>query len=37
MIHHSYSTDEAAEDIYELFNNNKGGQDEWDHRVCRTS
>jgi hypothetical protein len=21
MIHHGYSTDEAAEDIYELFNN----------------
>ncbi len=28
MIHHGYSTDEAAEDIYELFNDNKGGQDE---------
>jgi hypothetical protein len=26
MIHHGYSTDEAAEDIYELFNDNKGGQ-----------
>ena len=28
MIHHGYSTDEAAEDIYELFNDNIGGQDE---------
>jgi hypothetical protein len=28
MIHHGYSTDEAAEDIYELFNDNKGGQDD---------
>jgi hypothetical protein len=26
MIHHGYSTDEAAEDIYELFNDNIGGQ-----------
>jgi hypothetical protein len=28
MIHHGYSTDEAAEDIYELFNDNKGGKDD---------
>lgn len=28
MIHYGYSTDEAAEDIYELFNDKKGGQDE---------
>ena len=28
MIHHGYSTDEAAQDIYELFNDNIGGQDE---------
>jgi hypothetical protein len=28
IIHHGYSTDEAAEDIYELFNDNIGGQDE---------
>jgi len=28
MIHHGYSTDEAAEDIYELFNNNKGGNND---------
>jgi anaerobic ribonucleoside-triphosphate reductase len=26
MIHYGYSKDEAAEDIYELFNDNKGGQ-----------
>jgi hypothetical protein len=28
MIDHGYSRDEAAEDIYELFNNNKGGKNE---------
>jgi hypothetical protein len=28
MIHYGYSTDEAAEDIYELFSDNKGDQDE---------
>jgi hypothetical protein len=28
MVNYGYSTDEAAEDIYELFNDNKGGQDE---------
>jgi hypothetical protein len=31
MIHHGYSTDEAAQDIYELFNDNIGGQDESNH------
>jgi hypothetical protein len=28
MIHYGYSTDEAAEDIYELFNDNKGGHND---------
>lgn len=28
MVHHGYSTDEAAEDIYELFNSNIGGNNE---------
>jgi hypothetical protein len=28
IIHYGYSTDEAAEDIYELFNDNKGGHNE---------
>ena len=28
MIHYGYSTDEAAEDIYELFNDNIGGNNE---------
>ena len=28
MIHHGYSTDEAAQDIYELFNDNIGGHND---------